>query len=190
MLASEQALELIESRLSRRRYEHSLQVALAAREMARDYGLDAEKAYLTGLLHDYAKGLSGAELLRIAEEQRLLQEEIERQVPDLLHATVGAYLLEAEGKVLDPEILYAIRVHTLGAEQMSDFDKIIFLADMIEPGRDYPGLQRLQCLARKDLDQAMLFALDSTIRYCLEQGRLLHPQTIKVRNNFLQALKE
>lgn len=190
MLDSEQALALIESRLSLRRYEHSVQVARVARKMARDFGLDEEKAYITGLLHDYAKGLSGAELLNIAQEHQLLQDEIERQVPDLLHAIVGAHLLEREGIVLDGEILHAIRVHTLGAEQMSDFDKIIFLADMVEPGRDYPGLQRLQCLAGRDLDQAMLFALDSTISYCLQQGRLLHPKTIKVRNYFLQAMQE
>lgn len=190
MLSIEESMLILEQRLSRKRFEHSVQVARVAAEMAQAYGLDEEKAYMTGLLHDYAKGLSGAELLKIAEENSLIEDDLERRVPDLLHAVVGACLLESEGKVEDPEMLQAIRLHTMGSEQMTEFDQVIFLADMIEPGRDYPGLERLQCLAMRDLDQAMLFALDSTIRYSLEQGRLLHPRTVMVRNHYLDRIKE
>ncbi|WP_046498121.1 bis(5'-nucleosyl)-tetraphosphatase (symmetrical) YqeK [Syntrophomonas zehnderi] len=180
----------LENRLSSRRLQHSLEVARVARELASGYGVDPDKAYITGLLHDYAKGLDGSELLTIARAQFLLEDEVDTCIPDLLHAPVGAYLLETELGIDDTEILQAVKVHTLGALEMSALDKIIFLADMIEPGRDFPGLQRLQCLAERDLDRAMLFGLDSTIRYCLEQGRILHPLTIRVRNRFLQYTKE
>lgn len=185
----QEIIKILNERLSPQRLQHSLNVASVARVLAQTYGSDPDKAFKIGLLHDYAKGLSGSELLAIATEKRLLEDETERLVPDLLHAKVGAYLLETELAINDPEILQAVRVHTLGALEMSLLDKIIFLADMIEPDRDYPGMERLQCLAGRDIDQAMLFAFDMTIRFCLEQGRILHPRTIMVRNKFLDNIK-
>ncbi len=182
--------EVIHKRLSPARFRHSLQVAQVAAEMAGIYGVDPHKAYLTGLLHDYAKGISGGELLRMAGENGLIRDEADRQVPDLLHAPVGAYLLQHELGIADAEILKAVACHTLGALDMNELDKIIYLADMIEPGRDYPGMERLKCLAFRDLDQAMLYGLESTIRYCLDQRRILHPQTIAVRNHFLKEVSD
>ncbi|MEA1959736.1 MAG: bis(5'-nucleosyl)-tetraphosphatase (symmetrical) YqeK [Bacillota bacterium] len=190
MIGDQQIIEIIQAKLSARRFQHSMNVAQTARTLAQMHGENPDIAYTTGLLHDYAKGISGDELLRIAEENNLIEVDLERQLPDLLHAPVGAYLVERELKLHDVSMLEAIRVHTLGSLDMSLLDKIIFLADMIEPGRDYPGLQRLQCLTERDLDQAMLFAMESTIRYCLDQGRLLHPRTIEVRNRFLEIINE
>lgn len=189
MIDKNEALKIIQNRLSAHRFKHCQEVARVAFEMAVTYGVDSEKAYMVGLLHDYAKGISGEELLNIAEKNGLIQDEVERKVPDILHAPVGAYLLQKELEIVDPEMIEAVRVHTLGSLAMTDLDKIIFLADMIEPGRDYPGLERLQCVARKDLDQGMLLGLDSTIKYCLDEGRILHPQTIMVRNLFLEKVK-
>ncbi|MEN6391922.1 MAG: bis(5'-nucleosyl)-tetraphosphatase (symmetrical) YqeK [Syntrophomonas sp.] len=188
MLNVKEAREVIRFKLSKHRFKHSLQVAEVARELAQHYQEDADKAYLIGLLHDYAKGISSEELLAIAEKNGLLQDEMERQVPDLLHAPVGSWLVRHELKIEDGDILQAIRFHTLGDLNMNVMDKIIYLADMIEPGRDYPGQERLKCLAFRDLDDAMLFGLESTIRYCLDQGRLLHPRTIEVRNHYLQFI--
>jgi len=189
MIGSTGAAELIRQKLSVKRYEHCLNVAQVAREMAELYGVDADKAYLTGLLHDYAKGLSGAQLLNLAKTNGLIDDPLEYEMPDLLHAPVGAWLLRQEGIISDNQMLQAISVHTLGDMNMTTLDKIIFLADMIEPGRDYPGMERLACLARRDLDRGMLYGLDTTIRYCLDQGRMLHPRTIAVRNVFLKGLK-
>jgi len=185
----EQAEKEIRSRLSPRRYQHSLGVAQVAREMAERFGADPFQAYMAGIWHDYAKGISGPELLSIAEQNNLFSDEIERLVPDLLHAPVGAFLLRQHLGVEDGELLSAVAKHTLGDEEMTVLDKIIFLADMIEPGRDYPGLERLKCLAERDLDRAMVYGLDLTLRYCLERGRLIHPRTVKVRNRFLRALR-
>lgn len=189
MISEQQVLAIIEEKLSPSRFEHSLNVARVAEKMAEIYNIDSKTAYLTGLLHDYAKGISGKELLNIAEKEKLIGDKIERFVPDLLHAPVGAHLIEKELSVKDEEILQAIRSHTLGTLKMSTLDKIIFLADMIEPGRDFPGLERLRCLAENDLDQAMLFGLESTIRYCLDRKRILHPLTVEVRNHFLNICK-
>ncbi len=186
----QEIIDKLSARLSPHRLQHSLSVASVARDMAQTYGSDPDKAYMIGLLHDYAKGVSGADLLALASENALIEDEVERQAPDLLHAPVGAYLLANDLGIEDPEILQAVRSHTLGSLEMSLLDKIIFLADMIEPGHDFPGRERLQCLAGRDIDRAMLFALDTTIRYCLEQGRILHPRTIMVRNKFLSNIKE
>lgn len=188
MLSSNQVKEIIRFKLSRQRFKHSVQVADVARELARHYQLDEEKAYLIGLLHDYAKGIPGDELITIAEGNGLLENAVERLIPDLLHAPVGAWLLENELDINDPEIINAVKYHTLGSMTMSDMDKVIFLADMIEPGRDYPGREKLKSLALRNLDRAMLLGLDSTIRYCLDQNRVLHPRTIEVRNNYLKTI--
>lgn len=189
MLSEQEALVVISTRLSSRRYNHSLQVAQVAREMAGHYGADPDKAYITGLLHDYAKGMPAPELLKIAVAHNLLEDEVDSLVPDLLHAPVGAFLLRSELAIDDEEVLQAVKKHTLGALRMSDLDKIIYLADMIEPGRDFPGLERLKCLAWRDLDEGMLFGLESTIKYCLDEHRILHPLTVRVRNYFLQEVK-
>jgi len=183
-----EAEELIRNRLSDRRYRHSLQVASVARDMARDMGVDEDQAYLAGIVHDYAKGMSGGELLALAERHCLVEDEVERLAPDLLHAEVGAYLLATEHGVTDTQVLDAVRNHTLGRIGMSELEKIIFLADMIEPGRDFPGIERLRCVARRDLDQGMILAIESTLRYCMERRSLIHPRTVLVRNYILAAL--
>lgn len=182
------AEEIIRARLSENRYRHSMRVASVAREMARAFDLDENKAGLAGIVHDYAKGVPGYELLALAREHNLLEDEVETRSPDLLHASVGAFLLYQEQGLADEEILGAVRNHTLGRVGMTDLEKVLFLADMIEPGRDYPGIERLRCLAWRDLNEGMIQAIDLTLRYCMDQGRLIHPRTVLVRNNLLSAL--
>lgn len=180
--------EIIQARLSESRYQHSLQVAAVAREMACAFGLDENKAGLAGIVHDYAKGIPGHELLDLAREYNLLEDEVETRSPDLLHASVGAFLLSREQGLVDEEILAAVRNHTLGRVGMTDLEKVLFLADMIEPGRDFPGIERLRCLAWRDLNQGMIQAIELTLRHCMDKGRLIHPRTVLVRNNLLSAL--
>ncbi|MDD3364568.1 MAG: bis(5'-nucleosyl)-tetraphosphatase (symmetrical) YqeK [Syntrophomonas sp.] len=189
MIEATDAIQIVHGRLSERRFQHSLNVAQLAAELAVSFGVDSEKAFLVGILHDYAKDLTADELLLIGEDNGLIDNEVERHAPDLLHAPVGALLLEKELGIKDSEILEAVRAHTLGSVNMSILDKIIFLADMIEPDRNaYPDLERLRQLSRCNLDQAMLLGLDSTIRYCLDRQMILHPRTVTVRNTFLQKV--
>ncbi|QGU00027.1 Hydrolase (HAD superfamily), YqeK [Candidatus Syntrophocurvum alkaliphilum] len=185
MINAKDAVNIIKFKLSYRRFNHSVEVAKVAEEMAYKFGIDTKKAYITGLLHDYAKGIPSDELLKIAELNDIIEDEVERLVPDLLHAPVGSFLIKEELNIKDKELLRAVELHTLGSEEMSDLEKIIFLADMIEPGRDYPGLERLKCLAMRNLDEAMLYGLNSTILYCIDQKRIIHPRSIKARNHFL-----
>ncbi len=182
---ADRALELIKARLSSKRFQHSVQVANTAVRMARRYGLDESRANLAGLLHDYARDLPADKLLEIAEENHLVFHQVERSLPDLLHGPVGAFLLEEDLGIKDEGILTAVRHHTLGAVDMNDLDKIIYLADMTEPGRNYPGVEELRKLSYEDLDRAMLWGLEDTIKYCLDEKKILHPGTVEVRNCFL-----
>ncbi len=191
MLNDADAINIIKTRLSGHRYRHCLAVAQTARDLAQLYGVDGDKAYLTGILHDYAKNLTDSELLAIAGPDEQIADATEKKMPELLHAPVGACLLTRELAIEDQEILEAVKSHTLGAMNMSPLAKIIFLADMIEPNRDmYPDLERLRQMARCNLDEAMLLGLDSSIRYCLDRRVMLHPRTVAVRNTFLQKIKD
>jgi len=191
MFNQDEAEQIVKTRLSTHRFQHCLGVARAARDLAQLYGVDDEKAYLTGILHDYAKNLTAAQLLLVAGQGEQIADEAEKQIPELLHAPVGAYLLAEELGIKDKEILEAVKAHTLGSMTMNSLAKIIFLADMTEPNRDmYPELEHLRQLSRHNLDEAMLLGLESTIRYCLDEGRLLHPRTVEVRNMFLHKIKD
>ena len=185
----QQLVDIIKLRLSPHRFQHSLQVVEMAVQMAKFYEVEVETVSLAALLHDYAKGLSGKELLRLAKEHDLIEDAVDCEMPDLLHAAVGAFLVKRDLGIENERVLKAIRCHTLGSTDMDELDKIIYLADMIEPGRDFPGLERLKCLSFRDLDEAMLFGLESTIKYCLDRGRIIHPRTIEARNHFLRIVR-
>lgn len=167
------------------RLEHSYAVALCAGELAVRYGEDRKKAELSGLLHDCARDLPPNELLRFAEENDLVKNEIERKFPVLLHGPVGAVLVQKELGIEDREILEAISSHTLGAPGMGLLAKIVYLADLIAEGRNFPGVAKIRRLAKEDLDLALLEGFASTVRYCLQEKRVIHPQTIAAWNFFI-----
>ncbi|HHV07392.1 MAG TPA: HD domain-containing protein [Firmicutes bacterium] len=183
----EEAKTKLRTTLPLHRYQHSLEVAEVAVKLAQCHGGKVKKAYLAGLLHDCAKGLEEDLLLQTALAFGIVRNDTEKACPDLLHGPVGALLAWKEYGVDDPEILTAIAVHTLGSEEMGLLAKIIYLADYIEPGRRFPGVDDLRALAYEDLNRAVLQAMDNTILYLLRQGLLLHPQTMKARNSLLLA---
>ncbi len=182
------AEQIIKERLPLRRFEHSLRVAATAGKLAVRWGVDERRAFLAGILHDYARDMPGEELLSLARDHGLVEDPVEELVPDLLHAAVGAVLVESAVGLGDQEVLQAIGSHTLGRIGMSPLEKIIFLADMIEPGRDFPGIEKLRRAAEQDLDRAMVLGIDATLAYCLKKGSPIHSRTVRVRNYFLASL--
>ncbi|PKM90776.1 MAG: phosphohydrolase [Firmicutes bacterium HGW-Firmicutes-12] len=175
-------IDIIKERLSPTRLGHSLRVADTALEIAEGKGLDLDKVYLTALLHDYAKELPHEQLLMLAKENNLLTCVAEERQPDLLHGPVGAWLCSNELNIQDEEILQAIRFHTTGRVSMSPFEIVIYLADLLEPGRKYKGVAELRSICEEDLLQGLLYAFDSTILYVLERKFLIHYLTVKARN--------
>src|SRR5665648_339601 len=97
-------------------------------------------------------------------------------------------LVESVVGLSDQEVLRAISSHTLGRIGMSPLEKIIFLADMIEPGREFPGIEKLRRMAEQDLDQAMVLGINATLAYCLKKGSPIHSRTVQVRNYLLASL--
>ncbi len=169
--------ELMRRRLSPARYRHVLEVAQVAEELAGRFGVDAGKAWLAGLLHDYARELPEEEILAVAGRHGLLALAAEPTVA-LLHAPVGAVLLREELGITDPDVLRAVASHTTGALGMSDLDKVVFLADYIAPGRSFPGVEAVRAAVARGLDEAVRLALAQTVESLRQRGRYVDPRTL------------
>lgn len=171
--------------LDRERYMHTMGVMYTAAALAMAHQADMEQAMYAGLLHDCAKCMPNEEKLQLCEEYGLPIRESERRCPFLLHAKLGAYFAEQEYKVTDPMVLHAIQAHTTGTPGMNTLDKIIYIADYIEPNRDVaPNLPEIRALAFEDLDAAMLRILHDTLDYLQEKGGELDPMTVKTYEYF------
>jgi predicted HD superfamily hydrolase involved in NAD metabolism len=178
--------KVVELRLSPKRFKHTLGVAETAEELAHATGVCVEKARVAALLHDYARELSPETLKGLAREANL-DDQFSLNQPELLHASVGAFLVQRELGVTDQEILDAIISHTVGRRKMNTLEQIIYLADMIEPNRDYAGVQELRAAASQNLKTGVVAALDHTIRYLLNINKPIHLHTIDARNYFLMG---
>ena len=160
----------MEKTLDGKRYEHTEGVAYTAAALAMRYGEDMENALLAGLLHDCAKCMSDEKKLAICKKHNIPVSEVEERNLSLLHAKAGAYLAEEEYHVRDRNILNAIAHHTTGRPGMSTLEKIIFIADYIEPNRKQaPNLVEIRSMAFVDLDKALLRILEDTLQY-LQEG--------------------
>jgi predicted HD superfamily hydrolase involved in NAD metabolism len=162
-------------RLSDKRYGHTLRVADTVERLAQLHGLDPDRARLAALLHDAAREMEPEDFLWFAGEWDLPVGEPERQSPKLLHAPVAAELARRELGVEDEEVLEAIRAHTVGKAGMGPLALALYVADKIEPARDYPSVERIRELARKDLREAAIEALRRAIAHNEERGRTIHP---------------
>lgn len=172
------------------RYEHTKGVMYTAGCLAMAHGYDVDKAMLAGLLHDCAKCIPNEEKLRLCEENLIIMSSIERENPYLLHAKLGALLAETEYDVKDPQILHAIKVHTTGEPDMSILDKIIYIADYIEPKRDKaPNLEHVRKIAFCDLNACMAEILHDTLVYLSGRKGSIDPAT-QLTYEFYKQYKE
>lgn len=178
-------LKWLKDHLSEKRYIHSLGTAECAKDLAKRFNQNEEKAYLAGLLHDCAKCFPNEELLGIIEKH-LNVEKVEMMNYKTLHAPVSAYIAENTFGVKDEEILSAIRWHTLGKIDMTDFEKIIFLADKVEPRtreKDYLEEVRGYLTEENGLNKAMLKCYKETIKSLVKRDLKICPVTIDIYNN-------
>lgn len=190
-MTKEQMKEKLGTLLTDHRYTHSLGVVETAVKMAEHFGVDSEKTEIAALLHDCAKQIPHPEQLDLCRKYGISLDEVKEKELGLLHAELGAYMAEQEFGVKDPEILDAIRYHTLGREDMSDLEKILYLADIIEPNRkDFEGLSELRDLCFKNLDRALLFGFGLTIAHTNRNGHILHNQTIEAEKYIREKLRK
>lgn len=166
--------------LGEKRFEHTQGVMYTAASLAMRYGVPMQQAQLAGLLHDCAKAIPDEEKLELCKKYGIMVSEVEQENPSLLHAKLGAYLAREKYGVADDEILHAIYVHTTGEPGMNTLDKIIFIADYIEPNRDsQPNLEYVRKVAFWDLNQAMEGILYDTLQYLKQGDKKIDPMTQK-----------
>lgn len=184
----EELIQEVQMHMSERRFQHVLGVEEMAVALAAKYGASEEKASITALTHDYAKE-------RPDEEFELI---IQRDGYDLdllnygnaiWHGLIGASMVQRELGIEDEEILDAIRLHTTGAKKMSLLDKIIYVADYIEPGRNFPGVKEARELALIDLDEAVAYETKHTLQHLIEQEQQIYPKTIETYNYWVAGKK-
>ena len=170
----------MEKTLDPKRYEHTLGVAYTASALAMRYQEDMNKALVAGLLHDCAKCMDNEKKLHICQKHHIPVTDIEKKNPYLLHAKVGRHVAKKQFHIHDKDILNAILNHTTGRPGMSPLEKIVFIADYIEPNREkFEGLEEARRLAYLDLDMAMRYILEETIAFVKQRGRLLHPLSLE-----------
>ena len=176
-------------KIGEKRAYHSIGVMNTAINLAKAHDYDIEKARIAGLLHDCAKYRDRSYLLKRANDFGIILDNIMLENTELIHGPLGAKVAKYEFGVSDEEILDAICYHTTGRENMTTLDKIIYIADYIEPNRDFPGVEEARKLAYIDLNKCLKFAMENTIIFLLKQGNLIHIDTIEARNYLVLIMK-
>jgi len=185
----EEILRKLKKELDGERFKHSLGVEKTAVLLARKHGVSAKAASIAALLHDYARKYSRKELTKQAKRFKLKSDSLHQAEPKLFHAKLSALLAKKEFGITSGEILKAIKKHTLGSPAMTKLEKIIYLADHIEEGRNFSGVNKIRALAAKNLDQAVVASAGEVLKYMLKTGLFIHPGTIQTRNYYLLKLK-
>jgi predicted HD superfamily hydrolase involved in NAD metabolism len=176
--------------MTAKRFYHSLGVQGMSLALAIHYGYDQDKANLAGLLHDCAKDLKDADMLSECEKNQIPVKDIEKRNPYLLHGKLGAFYAQFKYGVTDEEIISSITHHTAGKPEMTMLEKIIFVADYIEPNRSaqrIPELQVIRTMAFRDLDAAVLKILGNTIQYLRDKNQEIEHLSIEAYNYYKNA---
>lgn len=176
--------------LSTKRYVHSENTAKTAEELAIIYKVDKDKAFLAGLVHDCTRETDMEIQHNMIETLGIEIDKLTLVTKELLHAHTAEYVMKNEFNIYDEEIIAAVKFHTTGKENMTMIEKIIFLADVIEPSRSFPGVDYIRQLAMRNMDEAVLEAFDSSIKFLLGKRYLIHPSTLLARNYVLNHFKE
>jgi predicted HD superfamily hydrolase involved in NAD metabolism len=174
--------------LDRERFEHSLRVEKTALSLAKRYKVSTKKASLAALLHDCGRKFSKKGMLKEARRAGIKIDPISRFEPKLLHAELSAYLAKKTFGIKSKEILGAIQKHTIGSPKMSKLEKIIYLADHIEEGRNFSGVKKARKTALKDLNKAIVEVATEMINYLIKKKLPVHPGTLLTRNYYLLNL--
>lgn len=170
--------KILQSNLDVMRYEHSLGVMYTAAALAMRYEADVNRCMIAGLLHDCAKCIPSNEKIAICEANHLPISEVERYNPELLHAKLGAYYMKTLYLVEDETLLDAVVWHSTGRPNMNIYDKIIYVADYIEPHRTKaPDLPMIRRLAFEDIDECLYQILGATLRYLADKEDAIDPMT-------------
>jgi len=191
VIGREYAISWIRGLLDDNRFYHSLRTEEMALLLAKRYHFNKmEKVSLAAILHDCAKTLPSGKALEKVRKYGIILDDVAIANPLLWHAVVGAKMVEVELGLHDEEIINAIRVHTTGDSNMSMLDKIIFIADKVEFGREYGGVDYLRELAWVDIDVAVMHSIKGTLQWVLYRKLHLHPSSVSTWNAVIDYVRE
>ena len=191
MYTAEELTDILDIRLSKKRYQHSINVAEEARKLAVHYDFeDTEKAYYAGLLHDICKEIPKEEQLAMVMASSMDITDVERSTPPLYHAIAGAWYAEDVLNVHDSDILNAVRYHTVGRAGMSRLEEIIYIADLISADRSYKDVGRMRKIAYQSIEKAMLEAIKFSVTDVVGKGSMLPRHTIDAYNYYISVRKK
>lgn len=178
-------------RVKPKRFKHSIGVSDTARDMAKAYGADVELATLAGLLHDWDKGYDDEGILARVNELGLsdaLGGYLD--MPHLLHGPTAAAALKRDFPDLPDELIHAVAVHTSGCASMSDLDMIIYVADAIEPARDYPSVAELRDMVGKvELEELFLATFQHVLENLVSRRKRIHPDAVAIWNHYVERAR-
>ncbi|WP_026689171.1 bis(5'-nucleosyl)-tetraphosphatase (symmetrical) YqeK [Alteribacter aurantiacus] len=182
-----QAFESVKKQLKQARYDHTVRVVETATKLCERYGQSVEKVRLASILHDYAKYRPSGEMKNVIKTTEWLSDDWCNYGEAILHAPAGAALIREELGITDEEILHAVVFHTTGRAGMSEIEKIVYLADYIEPGRKFPGIDDVRDASEQSLDYGCLIALSNTVTFLISKGHPVYPDTIHAYNELLKT---
>lgn len=182
--------KILKSKLTLKRYTHSLNVAAECRKLAEKYGEDMDKAYFAGLLHDICKELPENEQRALVLESGYTVCREEMETRSLLHGIAGAYYVKKEFGVEDIDILNSIRFHTVGRGGMSRLEEIVYIGDLVSAERDYKDVDKMRRLAYTDINAAMLEAFAFSMKSVIKKGGVIPICTVEGYNFYTRLLKQ
>lgn len=190
MYELEKVLEFLKENLDDFRYGHSIRVMETAVELARIHGVDEEKAQMAGILHDSGKWKSREKTLQKVQDWGIILSEEERAEYNLVHGALSTYIAKNIFAIEDADVLNAIKNHITGRPAMSDLEKIVYIADMIEPARNYEFIDDFRAMAKVDLDRTMYEILNENLAHLIRNDRYIAGTSLEARNYYLKITKQ
>ncbi|SDQ51946.1 bis(5'-nucleosyl)-tetraphosphatase (symmetrical) YqeK [Carnobacterium viridans] len=183
-LTRNELIQAVQSQMSQKRFQHVLGVEQTAVELAEKYGASNEAASIAALTHDYAKERSDKEMQELIYREQFDLELLEYG-SNIWHGPLGAFLVEQELGISDSDILNAIKYHTIGAPEMTILEQVIYVADYIEPGRNFPSVEKARKIAAENLQAAVQYETKQTLQHLIEKNRKIYPKTIATYNKWV-----
>ena len=183
----QEIIDKIKTLLPEKRYNHVLRVVDMAKKLARIHGTNSQKAEIAAYLHDVSKFFTLEEMKNFVWTNEHVKD---YQIGELLHGFAGAIYARNRFRIDDMDILNAIRYHTIGRKGMSDLEKIIYIADAVEEGRNYPVVNEMREVAYKNLVEAILMEANRKIEYLIKLDAIIHPSTVEMRNWLVEKLRK
>ena len=180
-LSSAEIVAKEKSNMTEDRFEHCIGVSKTAQKLAELNHYDEDKAALAGFIHDYAKQVSVEEYREVIKAKGFDQDLLNWN-RSIWHGIVGTYFIQRDLKITDSEILTAVRRHTTADVEMTTLDKIVFMADYIEPGRSFPGVEEARKITYANLDKGVGYQLAHTLEFLIEKRDKIYPRTLDAYN--------